>query len=281
MILENSTDQLSGFFEYIHERQHILVQKNSGLPKPWTNDTILLNWKFCNVFRDDDLSSQWFIQNIRAPLSKDLKRVLFAVPLFRWFNIPMTGETIVNNNLHMVWDKSLAAQEIAKQTKMFSAAYRVKQPPKTGGKLLGTLKVLDDFHTNLDEHYAALLKTTTCQEAYEYLMTIPYFGPFNTYQFVLDLMQTRWNELWPDYKSWCAVGPGGVRGVNWIYGQPVDRKLKPHEAVEYVKSIWNVRPITLDSMWLSDIQHNLCEWDKYNRVHEGGRLKCKYHGAQT
>ena len=33
------------------------VQKN---PPPWTNDPILQQFKFCQVFREDDRTTRWF-----------------------------------------------------------------------------------------------------------------------------------------------------------------------------------------------------------------------------
>ena len=271
---------LKTFWQYIDERSAIFVAKSLGMPKPWTQDQILQDWKFCNTIRDLDKSSEWFIQNMRDPHSLIKSQVLFDTILFRWFNIPETGETIVQSGLNKTynWDKQKLADLIRQQPKKFSAAYRTKAPK--GDKIDQTLAIIDDFHAKMHrDHLPALHRTTTCQEAFDYLTTIPYFGEFNTYQFMLDLMQTSWADQWSDVETWCIVGPGGRRGLEWIHGREVNGKTHQHQAQVECHLLWTKRPDHLLDYWVSDIQHNLCEWDKYNRVLNGGRMKAKYPGS--
>eukprot|EP01084_Bolivina_argentea_P309951 536191_1 len=42
------------FWRYIIERHNIYKKRINNQTTPWTNDKILLKWKFTNVFRDID-----------------------------------------------------------------------------------------------------------------------------------------------------------------------------------------------------------------------------------
>ena len=39
---------------YIKERYQIMKRRQSGESAPWTSNQILAEWKFTNVFREDD-----------------------------------------------------------------------------------------------------------------------------------------------------------------------------------------------------------------------------------
>src|SRR5262245_25055978 len=81
------------FFAFVRERYLIRVRRNEGQPRPWTQDPILQNYSFTEVFREDDRTTKWLRENVRDPLRND-PRVLPAVLIFRWFNRVETGEAI-------------------------------------------------------------------------------------------------------------------------------------------------------------------------------------------
>lgn len=81
------------FFWYARERQSVLLRRRAGCSRPWTDDPALNQYRFCNVFREDDRTTEWFRINVRDPL-RDSPDVLLATVLFRWFNRISTGEAI-------------------------------------------------------------------------------------------------------------------------------------------------------------------------------------------
>ncbi len=59
------------FMEFVYERHLIYVRRRDGMPKPWTDDAILQNYRFCNVYRELDTVTQWIAKNWRAPMAED------------------------------------------------------------------------------------------------------------------------------------------------------------------------------------------------------------------
>ncbi len=107
------------------------------------------------------------------------------------------------------------------------------------------------------------------------------WGPFTAYQVVVDMRHTRYLKDAPDIESWSALGPGSRRGLNRLFGRPVDFPLKQdaglnemlmiHKDQDQFKAPW------VPHIELSDIQNCLCEFDKYERVRLGeGRPRAQY-----
>lgn len=48
------------FWKYVHERQMVWFRRQRGDPEPWTQDTVLQTYFFCNVYRELDKGSQYF-----------------------------------------------------------------------------------------------------------------------------------------------------------------------------------------------------------------------------
>ena len=263
--------------EYMEERLRILHNKQSGI-KPHTSDPILQTWSFCNVFREDDRTTVWFRENIRDEWSDYPYMALFSVAAFRWFNRIETGETLVAHNLIADWDPEVAEREIGKQDKITCSAYRTKTKPL--GKLKGTVSTIDDFYEDLGEHTNNLLDIKYLQDQYHYLMGIPWLGEFSAYQFLTDLVFTDISNHCRDKNIWAAAGPGAQRGLNRIHNRDLGYQQNQTQWLLEIREV--EKQVKLELPWdfpflrTMDIQHNLCEYDKYHRVLEGGRMKRKY-----
>ncbi|MBV9013784.1 MAG: hypothetical protein JO115_24250 [Pseudonocardiales bacterium] len=46
------------------ERQRVFERRIAGRPRPWTDDSILQTYKFCNVYRAADRVSQYMISEV-------------------------------------------------------------------------------------------------------------------------------------------------------------------------------------------------------------------------
>ena len=79
------------FFWLMHERMAIwkrrFIDKKS---RPWTENEILRDYKFTNVYRELDRNSQWQIKNILLDDSLSLKNLIWKLMVFRFFNNPET-----------------------------------------------------------------------------------------------------------------------------------------------------------------------------------------------
>jgi hypothetical protein len=79
---------------WIEERQSIYTKKEIlNINKPWTQDNILLNYRFCNVYRENDRVSKWIFTHWYAP-NHDSSQLAFAACVARHFNWPNTLEAL-------------------------------------------------------------------------------------------------------------------------------------------------------------------------------------------
>ena len=92
-------EELDRYFYWINERESIrYVKEQTDETPPYSKDPIFNNYKFCQVFREDDRTTRWFRRHIREPL-KDDPDVFMATVIFRWFNLIDTGRTLIENDL--------------------------------------------------------------------------------------------------------------------------------------------------------------------------------------
>ena len=261
------------FYNTFNERYDILQRKNRG-EEVLTSDPTFQEWYFCNAYREDDKVTTWFRRALRTKYGG--KHDLFSTIAFRVFNWPETGQTLVKNNLILDWDLERAVAAILKQDQKISGAYILKGHT-CGCKVRGLAMIADDVFKNLDHHYETMMSLSTLEAQYHHLQTIPFIGYFTGYQKMQDLKFTHIGEKATDWDRWAVAGPGAIRGLNRMHGRPVaDRSKK----VDYHKEILDLRGVqrefTDHYLTASDVQHWLCEYDKYHRIQEGGRMKRRY-----
>jgi hypothetical protein len=112
---------------------------------------------------------------------------------------------------------------------------------------------------------------------------------FMSKEVVLDVILTNsQSSFWAggptDWQTWSPVGPGARRGVNRVLGKEACAAIREGEALSVVRSLYALRehhwPGGFVALDLSDIQFQLCEFDKYERVRLGeGRAKSRYKPA--
>ena len=79
------------FFWLMHERMCIWKRRFiDKKERPWTENEILRDYKFTNVYRELDRNSQWQIKNILLDDSLSLKNLIWKLMVFRFFNNPET-----------------------------------------------------------------------------------------------------------------------------------------------------------------------------------------------
>jgi hypothetical protein len=129
-------------------------------------------------------------------------------------------------------------------------------------------------------HLSRILSADSLEDVHEYLKTIKWVGPFGGYQFLVDLTYTPMCANKNGLFDWCFPGPGAVRGLNRLHGRAVDFTSGTYDFLGEIQDLrdeMNEHPhFKLGGFRAMDIQHNLCEYDKYHRVLEGGRMKRRY-----
>lgn len=81
------------YFRDARERHAIYLRRVSGMPRPWTDDPIMQNYKITNVFRELDKTTVHLRTHVRDPL-RGHPLVLPAVALYRWFTLIRSAETL-------------------------------------------------------------------------------------------------------------------------------------------------------------------------------------------
>lgn len=71
--------------EWIFDRHRTKKMKDSGVPRPWTPNPILQEYKFCNVRREDDRESQYLIKNV-SETDMSLENKFYNTIFMRMYN---------------------------------------------------------------------------------------------------------------------------------------------------------------------------------------------------
>jgi len=268
-------ESVERFFYWIHERTRIQERKDRGDPWPWTTDPILQQYKFTNAYRERDKTTVWFREKIRGPLSWK-PEVYMATIIFRWFNLIETGETLLKHNLHIDWDPEKAYNVISPQKQWITGAYMIKSPTamnKVRGICQTITTIWEDRERFLDKCPWPSLQGMT-----EFLEGYPFLGPFLAYELATDLRHTFCGMRAFDILTWANAGPGAMRGLNRIYDRELNYVSKKHdwcaEMRELLDIAWMKHSLDFE---LREIEHSLCEFDKYERVRLGqGEPRSKY-----
>lgn len=256
------------FFEYARARHQIYLDRQSGKPRPWTDDPILQKNRFCNVFRELDKTTAWFADNVREPMSgKKDTRVLLATVVFRMFNRIEVGEAIFRDDDllggHSAFDhfaetgnvgkmKQAILRRVGKRGPFVTGSYIISAPASYS-KLDGVLEVLKRFYKQKKEWPIEAESLDSCmnwggeegagafmaanrgeeycslQSAHEWLRQYDYLGVFHSYEIVTDLRHTFLLDRAPDIMTWANPGPGCKRGLNVASGRHKGEKYESRE----------------------------------------------------
>lgn len=305
------------FFAYARERHAIHLRRAAGEKEPWTEDPILARGRFCCVFREDDKTTAWFRNNVRDSTSlsavllatvvfRMFNRITTGEAIFCQLEMDPSRATAFDEFFETGDTRPMRraiTQFVGKRGPFVTGAYIIAGP-RGYSKLDGVLKVLKTFYDEKREMVglgAGILDTMgwrECSEVLEHsgdvvglemtwswLRQFPYLGKFHSYEIVTDLRHTGLLSKAPDVMTWASVGPGARRGANRVHGRPHKTKTSTKQVTEEMRELLEASGSR--SYWphktgwpkweLRDVEHTLCEWDKYERVRLGqGRLKGRF-----
>jgi hypothetical protein len=256
------------FWEFCNERHRIYKRRQAGDKWPWTDEKILQEYYFCNIFRELDTTTIWFKENIRGPLHNH-GDVIMATVIFRWFNRIATGNILLRHNLLVHWDTTEALLQLEHETPVVTGAYIIKTPNGMD-KLHGVCWSIDQMWARRSAILSYITECDTLEQAWRYLSLFPYQGPFMSYEVVTDLRHTAWLSGARDIMTWANIGPGAKKGLGYIGMAPTQNAL--HVLLAQSEKYW-----LYDRMEIRDIEHALCEYAKYRNALAGEKLKRRYH----
>lgn len=276
------------FFAFARERHATYIRRASGEPGPWTDDPILREYRFTNVFRELDKTTIWFRKNIRDWMRDHMAASIFSTIAFRWFNRIETGQRIIDDRGQFAfspvhWDSAKVDRVVRPHTPWVTGAYIIKTP-NGKDKLEGVLWCIDQIHQDLGE-LTAKMHNATLEEAWKLLLPYPFMGPFMAYEAVTDLRHTCVLEDASDIMTWANPGPGARRGLARLEGSHRDANVSTRASLlnrlmeELLEASRDERnwPQGWGTWEMRDVEHTLCEFDKYERVRTGeGRPRGRF-----
>lgn len=267
------------FWWFVNERHRIYIKKETGKEKPWTNDPILRDWKFCNVFRRLDKQSQWLIKNVIEPApDDDAAGLLFNIFAFRAFNWYPTYKLIRRDNWNPEIAKDQLYAHVSEGGQLTSGAYMIRGREGIG-KYESIVMTLDKIWQERVELIDEIFCMPFMQSAWGLILDHEFWGwgPFTAYQVVLDLTYTPILDFASDINDWTIFGPGAKRGLKEIWPN-----IESKHYLEAAKDLWKdqvkYREPHVPELTLQDIEFCLCELQKYRRIKRGGKSKERYDG---
>jgi hypothetical protein len=224
------------------------------------------------------------------PLDKSkAPELLFEIIKFRYFNWPRTYKRLRRLTYHD-WNETRAKRILhkaqARGLQVFTGAYVVSNNRSKRPKIDLYCEALTEVRRLAPKLIRLIRAKRTIQNATQVLEEhVPCAGLFVAYEFASDLRWTPLLSKAADIMTWANAGPGAKRGIHWILcgskqwprGKPrpdylaeMRRLLKESQQLGRLGK--HVRPLEL-----RDIEHSLCELDKYQRVNNGeGKPRSRY-----
>lgn len=266
------------YWEFAAERQRMFRRRLNGEQAPWTEDPVLLEYRFCNVFRASDRVSQALIAAAYAEDDCSAEDLVVRIVLFRLFSKPATWDLIEGEVGTLTADSfdeerigALLDDAFAEGRRLYTAAFILCANNAYGHRRK---------HRNHLALVAAMLRAglperlagaESLRDVYELLAEWPLIGPFMAYQLAIDLNYSPLLDF--DENEFTVPGPGALRGLGKVFTDLGD--LTPAEAVHWLVDYQEraerelgVEAPTLFGRPLHaiDCQNLLCEVDKYCRV---------------
>lgn len=289
------------YFWWINERQQIWYNRNVlKLPKPWTQDKIMQRYKFTNCFRQLDrgtialnelILKDWYTDT--TPLAElDLDKaidIMFNVIWYRMFNLDIHAHNL--GRIHFkdyerlreyMHSRKLANQKCFTSAHMTSGSYlsdNVKCKVYSHLVTATMMATMEDGDYKCAKRYLGLIaRNPTMEGTCQLLQELPLIGGFISYEIACDLRFTPILRNAKDKLTWANLGPGARRGL---------KRLGLVESVEGMRQLFALAPQYLSDVVknapvpfeMREIEHSLCEFDKYQRVKTGvGRPRETYNG---
>lgn len=290
------------FFAFMREREQVRLHKEAGLPRPWTSDPILQEFKFTNVRRHFDWTTTQLRDSFYSEHRDDDRRaILMNCALFRYFGTYEFAEAVgwqSYDDFDFEEIIDTAERRLSSGLRVFTGAYVITNQGISAPKQEVVVDYfLRDLHKAVPELLQIVQMTRSWSKVASAMSKIGGFGGtgFMSKEILLDTMMTDFWEgpgeelagyrltLPADYGEWTPIGPGGLRGAARLCGHewPEHNTLRPSQALEVILKLHEVQaehwPEEYGRLWPTDIQFQLCEFDKYERVRLGqGRPRSRY-----
>ena len=268
------------YWYFASERQQTFIKRVAGIPGPWTDDPILQEYKFCNVFRAADRVSQYMIRNVCYHDEKcSPEDRLFQIIAFRTFSKIETWQSVRKVLGHYPTLDDLKngnftrALEYAKQQNgsIYTGAFILCATDAYGQRLkhLNHVELFREMFLS-NKLGNKLQAAKSLREIYDLLHKYPLMGDFMSYQTAIDLNYSDLINF--SENEFTQPGPGALRGIKKVFEDIGD--YTPSEVIMWMvknqKQEFEKLDLPFDGLWgrplqAIDCQGLFCETDKYCR----------------
>lgn len=289
----------------MREREAIRLRRRANRPWPWTEDPILRDYRFTNVRRSDDRTTQLLVREFyhdggrmaiyhhgREAEAEQRREVLLNCAIARYFGtIEFMRAVGWQHDFQPTLLKRVARQRLDAGERVYTGAYMISPCNHPGPK---EKVVVDVFLRDLWRQSAgvvnAMFRLDTGEplqwrNVHTRLTEVAGFGGtgFMAKEVLLDTRLVR--GFWPrqpvDRMEWTPVGPGSRRGAGRMLGDDQGRAVSNAKTLEVCRVLFAARgdhlPEDFVDLELHDVQFQLCEWSKYEKVRLGqGRPRSRY-----
>ena len=223
------------FFETMYERMMIWKRRFiEQKPQPWTENAILRDSKFTNVYRELDRNSQWQIRNILLDDSLSPVNLIWKLMVFRFFNNP---ETFKRGAEWRGWRNGIPDWKDYDEDDFASFIEEVRkswQNPYTNAYLINSMSapgksrdwcytrlVIPTLHKRIPQLISVVRNADSPESIITYLKTVPAVADFIAHEFYQDFTYIpRYTDrefMRFTQNDFTNVGPGASVGIRLIY----------------------------------------------------------------
>lgn len=267
------------YWYFACERQNIFWKKLNNEEKPWTNDPILQEYKFCNAYRVNDRVSQYLLKNVIYNGQEYSKEdMIFRIILFKLFNKESTWEllekklgNITLKNFDFKKCSKVLSDAMDNNIRIYNDAY-ISCANKAFGynkKHNNHLALLNKMFL-VDKIADKIIACKKMKEVFNILKSYPLIGDFMAYQLSTDINYsnvTNFSEM-----EFTVVGPGSLRGIKKCFvdkgnysNEDIIRYMCKHQEEEFKRLNLDFKKLGNRPLQLIDCQNIFCELDKYCR----------------
>lgn len=267
-----------GFWAFVAERQRIWHRKEvQKQPPPWAEDPILQQFHFCNVYRELDKGTQYYIRQMR--LTTGFEDALWCTICYRLVNSQTAFETIGGFYPRREWRNMILALRI-KGVVLNSRAYlTLPYPHELPTRLDRFEHILAKLETWFDGLVELIREAKTLRQVSESLQQVYGVGPFVAMQIYRDLIIVK--QLPFSDNDWTEIGPSTAECLKTMFPYlPAKRHRdliydlarRQREGLPKDFDDMNLGPISV-----GDIEHVLCEYNKHCKLRLGHGRKRYYN----
>ena len=312
-----SKTNFNHFLDFIDERFRIHVKKDlMHQPFPWTENPVLLSYKFTNVFREDDKTTRALLEIVTNNPNLSLEDKIVNTFLFRAWNNPETFKDfrLPASALHLYkpsFKETIRPiykrlSEESPERMWWSSAYNQggtkhawKFPDGDGYQRAykeSEAKKYPDWEADIPLrpfHVAVwlkrqgivekLLNSRNQKECFDIIRSVRGFADFLAYQVFVDL--TYIPEFPFSENEFVVAGPGCQKGIDLVF--------KDRDGLSYEESLFWLRDFMKEDnrfiqlraylalyekeINVMSLENCMCEISKYIRTVSGkGRPRCHY-----